>query len=106
MRPTADRCACLLTNPWPLTLIQVNALPDKSTYLEVCIALRKQQDEEIHLSQQITTQRGQLDRAQISFQKASARMKELETSSMDSNGARMLEALQEMVQTLRYTVSD
>lgn len=160
---------------------QVNSLADKANYLDVCVSLRKQQDEEIHLSQQIVAQRAQLERAQVrgtsavllfstfavgfwsecsctayrlptllfpsllksslllpalaaiprttvsislsstrrmqagqllrvlawlqaAHAKASASLRELEASSLDSSGARLLEALEDTVQNLRYMV--
>lgn len=85
---------------------QVDSLADKSLYQEVCGALRSQQDEEITLSQQLQSQQQQLDRAQLDYQKALVRFRDMETSTLDLSGARLVEVLQEEVNNLRTKVNE
>ena len=66
------------------------------------MALRKQQDEEIHASQQMVAQRAALERAEAAHQKAAARLKELQASALDGSGARLLESLTDIVASLRF----
>ncbi len=132
---------------------QVAALPDRGSYLEACGALKKQQDLEVALSQQLQVtggrgtgsgrawrpagcrtpasclparrpaagglmlwrncprrlpqaQRQQLERAEAAHQRAAARLREVQASTSDASGARLLELLQEEVQALRQQVGE
>jgi hypothetical protein len=83
---------------------RATALPEQAAFLEACTALRRQQGEEVALSQQLQGQRGQLEKAEGAYQKAVGRLRELQSSASDGSASRMLEGLQEEVAGLRFQV--
>lgn len=79
-------------------------MSDKQSYLDICIALRKQQDEEVFLSSQLQSQRQQLEKTEAGYHKVAARLRELQASHQEGSAAKLLETLTEDVNSLRYQV--
>ncbi|GFR42598.1 hypothetical protein Agub_g3529 [Astrephomene gubernaculifera] len=84
----------------------VDKLPDRSSYMEVCTNLRKQQDEEVNLSTAIQTQKGLLEKAEGNYHRAAARLRELQLSYQEGSAAKLLETLNEDVKNLRAQVNE
>ncbi|PNW70526.1 hypothetical protein CHLRE_17g723600v5 [Chlamydomonas reinhardtii] len=84
----------------------VDKLPDRSSYMEVCTNLRKQQDEEVNLSTAIQTQRALQEKAEASYHRAAARLRELQTSYQEGSAGKLLETLNEDVKNLRAQVNE
>lgn len=85
---------------------QVEKIPDMMQYMDVCKALRKQTDEEVYLSQQLEIQKQQLDKAEVSHSKVASRLRELQASAVEGSSTKLLEALQEDVNNLKFQVNE
>lgn len=86
---------------------QVAGVHDRAALLEVCSALRRQQDEQISLSGQLSSQAAALEKAEAARHKVAARLRELTaSSSADASPEVMLAALREDVAALRSQVSE
>mmetsp|Transcript_9266 Transcript_9266/g.19811 ORF Transcript_9266/g.19811 Transcript_9266/m.19811 type:complete len:706 (+) Transcript_9266:158-2275(+) len=85
---------------------QVDKVPDKQTYMDVCTALRKQQDEEVNLSTQLQTQKQLQEKAEGSYHKVNARLRELQSSYQEGSAAKLLDTLKEDVNNLRFQVNE
>ncbi|KAJ9520358.1 hypothetical protein QJQ45_030297 [Haematococcus lacustris] len=95
-----------LTDKVERTKAQVDKVADKASYMDVCVALRKQQDEEVTLSQQLQAQKTTLEKADAAYNKVAARLKELSSSFQEGSGTKLLEALTEDVKNLRFQVNE
>eukprot|EP00775_Hariotina_reticulata_P012912 gene12912-13039_t len=90
---------------------QAAALPDASSYRNVCVALRQEHDREVLISQQLQAQQQQLERAEGSFQRSAGRLREMQQhlashgGSDATGGSQVLEVLQDDVARLRLQVS-
>ncbi|KAG2490551.1 hypothetical protein HYH03_010945 [Edaphochlamys debaryana] len=84
----------------------VDKLPDRSSYMDVCTALRKQQDEEVSLSQAIGTQKSLQEKAEGNYHRAAARLRELQLSYQEGSAQKLLETLSEDVKNLRAQVNE
>uniref|UniRef100_A0A7S0WQ24 IFT81 calponin homology domain-containing protein n=1 Tax=Chlamydomonas leiostraca TaxID=1034604 RepID=A0A7S0WQ24_9CHLO len=85
---------------------QVDKVADKASYMDVCAALRKAQDDEVALSTQMQTQKQLLEKAEGHYNKVASRLKEIQASHQEGSAARLLEALQEDVGNLRFQVNE
>mmetsp|Transcript_19160 Transcript_19160/g.53649 ORF Transcript_19160/g.53649 Transcript_19160/m.53649 type:complete len:674 (-) Transcript_19160:217-2238(-) len=85
---------------------QVDRVADKNSYLEVCISLRKEQDEEVALSNQMQTQRQLLEKAEAHYNKVNARLKELSANYQEGSATKLMESLSEDVNSLRFQVNE
>ncbi|GIL46395.1 hypothetical protein Vafri_3392 [Volvox africanus] len=84
----------------------VDKLPDRSSYMEVCTNLRKQQDEEVNLSTAIQTQKALQEKAEAAYHRAAARLRELQLSYQEGSATKLLETLGEDVKNLRAQVNE
>eukprot|EP00798_Chlamydomonas_sp_ICE-L_P015561 gene15561-21655_t len=85
---------------------QVEKVPDRQNYMDVCSSLRKQQDEEVNLSMSLQTQKLQLEKTAGSYHKVSARLKEMSSSYQEGSGSKLLQSLNEDVNNLRAQVNE
>ncbi|EFJ53072.1 hypothetical protein VOLCADRAFT_78702 [Volvox carteri f. nagariensis] len=84
----------------------VDKLPDRSSYMEVCTNLRKQQDEEVNLSTAIQTQKALHEKAEAAYHRAAARLRELQLSYQEGSATKLLETLAEDVKNVRAQVNE
>eukprot|EP00873_Tetraselmis_striata_P043397 jgi/Tetstr1/463661/TSEL_008522.t1 len=73
---------------------------------EACSALRKQQDEEISLMQQLASQRQQLEHTEHKYQRNMARLREVRATAMDGTASGILEQARDEHARLRELISD
>lgn len=85
---------------------QVDKVADKASYMDVCAALRKAQDDEVALSTQMQTQKQLLEKAEAHYNKVASRLKDIQASHQEGSATRLLETLQEDVNNLRFQVNE
>lgn len=85
---------------------QVDKIADRQNYMDVCSALRKQQDEEVNVSMQMTDQKKKLEKAEAAYLKVNARLRDLQSSYQEGSAAKLLETLTEDVGNLRTQVNE
>eukprot|EP00191_Tetraselmis_sp_GSL018_P004730 CAMPEP_0177601210 /NCGR_PEP_ID=MMETSP0419_2-20121207/14113_1 /TAXON_ID=582737 /ORGANISM="Tetraselmis sp., Strain GSL018" /LENGTH=635 /DNA_ID=CAMNT_0019094411 /DNA_START=275 /DNA_END=2182 /DNA_ORIENTATION=+ len=73
---------------------------------EACSALRKQQDEEVELSQKLTAQRQQLNHVEQKYQRSMARLREFRNSAIDGTATGILEQARDEHARLRETINE
>ncbi|KAG1672417.1 hypothetical protein FOA52_013202 [Chlamydomonas sp. UWO 241] len=85
---------------------QVDKIADRASYMDVCSALRKQQDEEVNLSTSLLEQKKKLEKAEATHVKASTRLRDLQASYQEGSAAKLLEAVVEDVNNNRAMVGE
>ncbi|MEW5299244.1 MAG: hypothetical protein WDW36_002278 [Sanguina aurantia] len=85
---------------------QVERVPDKGSYIEVCASLRKQQDSEVAQANQIATQRQNLQKQEGVYNKATTRLREMQSSFQEGSAGRVLETIASDVNSLRSQVNE
>lgn len=85
---------------------QVDKIADKANYMDVCSALRKQQDEEVNLSTQMQDQKKKLEKSEAALHKVNARLRELSSSYQEGSASKLLETVAEDVGSLRAQVNE